>query len=224
MSNKMMLFALPVASAALLALPAFASAEEIHFDMATSFTGSGGGGSLVAEGEPTITCENTDVPNGTISPGGTTGTMVLDFTGCHATLFGITAPCKTTGAPLSNTVASGGSFHLIQIGKTTVPGVLVTANTTELECKNVLTGKFIITHVTGNIIGTVTSPACNAESSKLVLSFSATGSTQNHLEYTGTKYDLIARTGAGGTGEPKTAGLNASVTLTANAAGTLTCT
>jgi hypothetical protein len=222
MKTLTLLVALAAASAALFILPAVGVAEEIHYDTATTFTGTGGAGSLTATNEPTITCESTDITNGVINAGGTTGTMTLDFTGCHAVLLGITATCKTTGAPVSNTVASGGSFHLITI-KTGVPGVLVTANTTELECKDSF-GNVNFTHVTGNIIGTITSPACNAESKEMKLSFSATGSTQNHLEYTGTKYDLIAKTGKGGTGEPRTYSLNASWTLTTNAVGKLTCT
>jgi len=224
MRNKTMLLALAVASAALFALPAFASGEEIHFDTATSFTGSGPAGNLVATGEPTISCTSTDVTNGVINAGGTTGSMTLDFTGCTApNPFDPNHPilCKSKEAPLSNTIATGGTFHLITI-KSGIPGVLVTTNTTEIVCQ--LLGFDFVTHVTGNVIGTVTSPACGASSKEMKLSFSATGSTQNHIEYTGTTYDLISRTGVGGTGEPRTAGLNATATLTMNTAGTLTCT
>jgi len=226
MSKKMMLLALAVASAALFALPAFASAEEIHLDTATTFTGTGPAGTLVASGEPTISCTTTDVTNGVINAGGTTGSMTLDFTGCSApNPLGGTAPCKSKEAPLSNTIATKGTFHLItwkNTSGTAFPAVLVTAETTEFECS--VFGFSIITHVTGNVIGTITSPKCGESSNKMGLSFSATGSTQNHLEYTSTKYDLIAKTGAGGSGEPRTAGLNSTATLTANTAGTLTCT
>jgi len=100
--------------------------------------------------------------------------------------------------------------------------MLVTTNTTETICETF--GFSSTTHLTGNVIGTITIPKCSESSNKLGLSFSATGSTQNHLEYTGTKYDLIARTGAGGSGEAKTVSLNTTATLTANTAGTLTCT
>jgi hypothetical protein len=67
---------------------------------------------LVTSGEPTITCESTDVTNGTISAGGPTGTM-LDFTGCHTSAFGLTAKCHTTGSAADNTIAPGGTFHMI---------------------------------------------------------------------------------------------------------------
>ena len=225
MSKKMMLLVLAVASAALFALPAFASAEEIHFDTAATFTGIGGAGTLVANGEPTISCTTTHVTNGAINGGGTTGSMTLDFTGCTApSPFGGTVPCKTKGAA-AETIATGGTFHMITWknaqGKA-FPGVLVTANTTEFECS--VFGFAFVTHVTGNVIGTITSPECGKSSNKMGLSFSATEFTQNHLEYTGIKFDLIARTGAGGSGESRTAGLNSTATLTANTAGTLTCT
>ena len=222
MSKKMMLLALAVASAALFALPTFASAQEIHFDTATSFTGTGPASSLLATGEPTISCASTDITNGVINAGGTTGSLTIDDTGCSApNPFGGTAPCKTKGAPLSNTIATGGTFHLITI-KSGVPGILLTMNTTEFECS--VFGFAFVTHVTGNLIGTITSPACGASSNQIKLSFSAFESTQSHLEYTGTKYDLIAKTGAGGTGEARTLGLNFTATLTANTVGTLTCT
>ena len=227
MSKKMMLLALAMASAALFALPAFASGEEIHWDTVTSFTGTGPGGSLLASNEPTITCASTDITNGVINAGGTTGSMTFDDTGCSApSPFGGTMPCHTKGAPLNNTIATGGTFHLItwkNTAGTAFPAALVTTNTTEFTCE--LPGVFtFFVHVTGNLIGTITSPACGASSKEMKLSFSATGSTQNHLEYTGTKYDLIAKTGAGGTGEPRTAGLNSTATLNANALGKLTCT
>ena len=223
MNKKMMLLALAVASAALFALPTFASAQEIHWDTVTGFTGTGGASSLLATGEPTISCTSIDVTNGVVNAGGTTGSMTFDDTGCGApSPFGGTVPCHTKGAPLNNTVATSGTFHMITI-KTGVPGMLVTTNTTEFTC-DLPGGIAFIYHITGSIIFTITSPKCAETSNKMTLSSSATGSTQNHLEYTGTKYDLISKTGAGGSGEPRTAGLNASLTLTANAAGTLTCT
>jgi hypothetical protein len=175
----------------------------------------------VTEAEPTITCEIVDVNNGVITPGGTTGSMSLDFTGCHASVFGLTAKCHTTGSALDNTIASGGTIHLItwkNSSGTAFPAVLVTAVTTEIICAGIST-----THVEGNLIGTITSPKCGETSNKLSLSFSATGPVQNHILYTNNPYDLISRTGGGG-GTPKTAGLNASPTITMNTSGKLTCT
>jgi len=229
MSKKMMLLALAVASAALFALPAFASAEEIHWDTSTTFTGSGAAGALKAKGEPTIGCGSIDVTNGTVSAGGTTGSMTLDFTGCSApNPLGGTAPCKSKGAPLNNTIASKSTYHLITWKNTpgaAFPAALVTVETTEFECS--VFGFSIVTHVEGNVIGTITSPVCGGSSNKLTLSFKETtdssgNPTQEHELYTGHLYDLIGRTGAGGT--PVTAALEGEVTLTENTAGTLTCT
>jgi len=222
MSKKMMLLALAVTSAALVAIPAFASAEEIHFDTATTFTGTGGAFSWVAAEEPTSSCQSGDISNGVINAGGTTGTMTLEFTGCSISAMG-TMPCHTAGSPLDNTISFGSTmFHLItskNASGAAVPAILVTANTIEFICN--WFGFPVTTHLAGSIIGTITIPKCSESSNKLGLSFSATGSTQNHLEYTGTKYDLVSRTGAG---ESRTIGLNFAPTLTTNTAGTLTCT
>lgn len=216
MSKKMMLLALAVVSASMFALPGVAAAKEIHIEGITGFTGSAGPGTLAAEGEPTITCESGDVENGVVETGGTTGTMTLDFTGCHATVFGFTVKCHTSGSAKDNTIASGGTFHAITYEEK--PAVLVTAATTEIIC-----GGISNTHVEGDVIGTITSPACGVASSTMTVAFSATGSKQNHITYTGKEYDLKAKT-SGST--QKTAGLTATGTLTATEGkkATLNCT
>jgi hypothetical protein len=192
MSKKMMLLALAVVSAAVFVLPAAASAAENHIEGVTAFTGSAGAGTLAATGEPTITCDSTDINKGVVSAGGTTGTMELDFTGCHTAVFGITAACKTEGAPLNNTILSSGTFHMITLPNKEA-GILVTPVTTTIVCAGISK----IT-VEGNLIGTITKPACNAAATNtMLIDFSATGSTQNLLEYTGVKYDLTAQTSGG---------------------------
>src|SRR3954467_15001728 len=108
MSKKIMLLALAVAGVALFALPAAASAQEIHWTNTEAFTGSATPGNLAAEGEPTITCETTGHVEGTPSAGGTTGSVHFDFTGCHATIFGFTARCHTSGSALENTITVKG--------------------------------------------------------------------------------------------------------------------
>jgi len=214
MTKKIMLLALAVASVAMFALPAAASAQEIHLEGVTSFSGTAGAGSLAAEGEPTITCESADV-SGTVSAGGTTGTIELDFTGCHTTVFGFTAKCRTTGSPLDNTIKSSGSFHFITIssGK---PGILVTPVATTIVCAgitNTITG--------GNIIGTITSPACGTESKSLTTKFNATGSAQEHTSYTGSTFTLTSKTGENA---PKNAGLVSTGTTNSATTGKLNCT
>jgi hypothetical protein len=214
MSKKIMLLALAVVSAAVFALPAAASAQEAHIEGITNFTGTAGAGTLAATGEPTITCESGDVTGGVVEAGGTTGSMGLDFTGCHTTVFGFTAKCRTTGSALDNTILSSGKFHVITINNK--PGILVTPATTTVVCAGISS----IT-VEGNIIGTITSPACGVSSNNITVAFSATGSTQNHLSYTGVNYDLTAQTSGG---SKLTAGLTSTATLNSATAGKVNCT
>jgi hypothetical protein len=215
MSKKIMLLALAVASVAMFALPAAASAQEIHLENVTSFSGSAGAGSLTAESEPVITCESADI-EGTVSAGGTTGNISLDFTDCHAPpIFGITIKCRTSGSPLDNTIKSSGVFHLVTLANNK-PGILVTPVATTIICAgitNTITG--------GNIIGTITNPACGGESKELTTKFSATGAAQEHTLYTGTAYTLTSRTGENA---PKNAGLVSTGTTKSATLGKLNCT
>jgi len=219
MSKKIMLLALAVASVAMFALPAAASAQEIHLEGVTSFTGSAGAGTLTAEGEPVITCGSADV-SGTVSAGGTTGEISLDFTSCHIEpIPGFTAKCRTSGSPLDNTIKSSGSFHLITISSG-VPGILVTPVATTIQCAgitNTITG--------GNVIGTIvdnkTSVTCTRESKELVTQFVATGATQEHKTYTGSTFNLTSKTGENA---PKNAGLVSTGTTNSSTTGKLNCT
>ena len=217
MSKKMMLLALAVASMAMFALPAVASAQEDHIDGITNFTGTNDPGSLVPNSsEPSISCTNGNGNagvTGTISAGGTTGSITLDFVGCTAkTIFG-NVNCNTKGAG-TGTIASSGTTHTITFNSK--PAILVTAVTTEVICAGISN-----THVEGSVIGTITSPACNTNSTTMTVKFEATANVQNHLEYTGVKYQLLSKT-PGGKAEP--AGLNATATLTSTTAGKVTCT
>jgi hypothetical protein len=214
MSKKIMLLALAVTSFAMFALPAAASAQDVHLEGVTSFSGNAGAGSLTAENEPVITCESGDV-EGTVSGGGTTGEISLDFTGCHTTVLGLTAKCHTNLSPLDNTIKSSGVFHLGTIGASK-PGIIVTPVVTTVICakiSNTITG--------GQIIGTITSPACGTKSASMTTKFAATGAAQEHTEFTGTTYNLTAQT-EGGT--VKKAGLVSTATVTSATEGTLNCT
>jgi len=126
---------------------------------------------------------------------------------------GFTASCNTSGAA-SGTIASGGTFHLILLGAVT-PGILLTTNTLKMACAGMST----IT-TSGNVIGTITSPKCGVSSKTLTLSFTATGSTQNHLTYTGTKYDLSSSTST----ELVTSALVGNTSNTQANAGIINCT
>lgn len=149
--------------------------------------------------------------------------MSLDFTGCHTTVFGLTAKCRTSGSPIDNTIKSAGAFHLIT-GETktekttdTFPAILVTPEVTTIVCagiSNTITG--------GNIIGTITSPACGAESKEMTTKFAAAGAAQEHTTYTTSTFNLTAKTGEGGT--VKKAGLVSTATVKSATTGKLNCT
>ena len=208
MSKKTMLLALAAASFAMFALPSAASAQEIHW---TTVSGTI---TLTAESEPTITCESADA-TATPSGGGTTGSIDFDLTGCHTTVFGLTAKCHTTGSAADNTITAKGTYHLITLGSS--PAMLITTEPVVEICAGIAGMT-----VQGNVIGTITSPTCGVESKTMKIALSATGSTQSDMEYTGVKYDLTATTGESGTA--KTAGLTATVTVELASAGKLECT
>jgi hypothetical protein len=224
MSKKMTLLALAVA--ALFAIPSAASAQEIHFSGVNSFNVSGGVGTLTATNEPKITCAATSGSGSYNAGSTTTGTITLIFTSCTSEFLGIKGRCSSAGHTAeSETITSGGTFHLITFVNSKgekKPAVLVTPNTTTITCIGVSR-----VEVTGNgIIGTITSPACGAKSNKMGLSFEAVGSTQTHLEYTSVKYDLSADTenSEGTTTSTTTAALAGTSTIESSNEGTLECT
>jgi hypothetical protein len=216
MSKKTMLLALAVASMTMFALPAASSAQEIHLTGVSEFTGDATAGSLTAEGEPTITCETGDV-EGTVSSGGTTGSIKLDFTGCHTEIAGVTVKCHTSGAPNppNNTIKTSGTYHMITTGDG--PAIMVTQETVSIVCAGISN-----TIVHGDVIGTITSPACGVASEKMTIDFAASNNVQAHNNYTGVPHDLTATTGEGGAA--KTAGLNTLTHTESPTLGTLNCT
>ena len=214
MSKKTMLLALAAISVTLVALPGTASAQEIHLEGVVSYSGTFGATTFSAEGEPKMTCESGHV-TGYLAAGGTTGTFAVDFTGCHTTVFGFTAKCHTTGSEKDNTIETGGTFHLITTGSG--PAMLLTFETTTMTCAGISN-----TIIHGDLIGTITSPACNTSSSLMTVAFGATGTVQDHTLYTGTAHDLTATTGSGGAA--KTAALVTTTTVTSSESGVLNCT
>lgn len=211
MSKKMMLLGLIVASMAMFALPAMASATTMEIDPGNNeFEGSAIGGSLSASGEPTITCEKTDVTGKFTSKTG--GTLTLDFTGCHINVLGFTVKCRSANSPADNTIASGGAFDAITYNNK--PAMLVTANPTTLSCasSNI--------EVTGSVIGTITAPACNVESNTATIAFTKTGNVQNHKLYTGKEYYLTANTDPSAEVE---AAIETTVTITSVPKMKMTC-
>ncbi|HVD39308.1 MAG TPA: hypothetical protein VNC15_10795 [Solirubrobacterales bacterium] len=223
MSKKIMLLALAVASVAMFAVPAGASAQELHLTGVSSFSGTSGAGSLTAEGEPTITCESGEI-SGNVETGGTTGTITFDFFSCHTTVFGFTAKCRTSGSAADNTISTGGTFHFITtpLGTHTSAAIMVTPATTTVVCAGISN-----TIVHGDIIGTIidngsNSVTCTRAGKILVTQFVSSSNIQEHDVYTGVTHALTATTGESGTA--KTAGLNATGTTETATTGTLDCT
>jgi hypothetical protein len=223
MNKKNMAFALAIVSAAFFALPAMASAQEIHWEPAEEFKTTGAGGEFGAEGEPAMTCTKTEGTNKFDTGSTTTGTYIIAYTGCHMAVFGITASCKSEGAAVAGTIATSGAFHLITWNTTnnkvidpSKPAILLTSATTTLVCAGISS---ITRH--GEVIGIITSPNCGESSRELRLSFTATGNVQGHTWYTGKQYDLTVTTSDG---VAHTAALVESTTNAQASAGKLNCT
>jgi hypothetical protein len=211
MTKKTMLLAF--ALSALIALPSVASAQEIHISGVTTFSGSSGAGTFQASGEPTISC-TAGTATGSFDAGSTTtGKLTGDATGCTAEFFGIKANCNTSGGA-SGTISSSGAFHLITVNNK--PGILGTPVATTVICAG-----FSNITVSGNLIGTITSPACGSKSKTLTVATKSSGSTQEDKSYTGVNYNLTTQTGSGAKVE---AGLTGTATLQSATEGTLECT
>ena len=188
--KKSLLLALAAVSAALLAVPAFASAQTAHIDVAEGFTFSGGASTLNETGGLTI--KGTGISGSGTFTNTTTGTATIAFTGVTESIFGTKCGSTAQGHTESSGVVTTTelTFHLIMLA-TNKPGILLTPNAS--------TGVFahfkclgIEKTVTGNgIIGTITAPACGVASKTATASFlKATAGHQEHKVYTGVTYDL----------------------------------
>jgi hypothetical protein len=215
MSKKTMLLAI-MAIMALFALPSTVSAAEIHFEGATKFVGHGFANTPTVKSEPAITCETADVEG--VFSSGTTGIVNGELTGCHVTVFGLTAKCRTAGSALDNTIKSGGAFHLITYvnGTTSVPAMLATLETTTVVCAGISS-----IEVAGSVISTITKPACGESTKVATGKASATNGVQDQKTYTGKQYYPTARTSGG---EALETGLDAEGTIEFPNAVKLVCT
>lgn len=228
MKHKIILLGLAALSAAMLALPAVASAGEpkVHCGgtgvLCGKFTSHGEHSELRATGEPPITCKKNSGAGEWTSE--TTGTIELTFHECSTSFFGFPVTCTSTtpaGGSPGTIKTQKNVFHTTYLtaGKTT-PGVLVTGPFfTTIDCGSGLDR----ISVEGNVLGHLTSPACGKSSTSYTLDFEATGSTQKYMQVTGagTLYDLTALTEPNGS--KVTAGMEAEGTMTLAKAGTLTC-
>jgi hypothetical protein len=226
MTKKKIMSALAVVSAAMFALPAIASAGTPTIDPGgTSFASTFGLSTLGAKEEPTITCEGENHLTGTFNGAGgnaTGGTISLDYTKCHLVVLGFTIGCKTTGAPLNNTIAlTNIAFDLTySTDSKTKPALLITNLSTQVQC-----GSTTPLNITGGLMGTITAPACGEKFKTATMLFSSTANVQDHMQITGTgtKVDLLTETN--GSGTKQTSGLNTNLTVQLNEAkeATLTC-
>lgn len=224
MRTRLSPIVLAVVSALLLVFPLSASAGSPSFDRAepTKPLGFSGTfpGTLASEGVPPITCEATHVTGSFAPESGTNGTLLLDYTGCHFLLMGITVACKSNGAAVGNTILMPETpFELTYLTDNKLhPGILIKGIDTEIVC-----GGWNIT-IKGDLMGTMTAPACGATTKTFVLSFRTTsgGVIQEHQQVTGTgtHHDL---TSTPATEEEHTFGLNADTALSFSQNATLTC-
>lgn len=195
----MMLLATALTALAFAALPAMASAgtPQIHCP-GTSGTHCEFSGTTSSKVELTKTstslavhCSQTTV-SGTITT--SEGTVRFQFHNCTDNLFGL--PCTTSGQSSGTITTTLLPYdNIYTTDNNTSPGVLVTPATgsshfASFTCAN---GANV---VSGNgVIGSLSSPACGAESASLTLGFTASSKghqTHKQITNTGTIYDLTS--------------------------------
>lgn len=225
--SLMLLTASALTVVTLAAIPAAASAGEWKLDCPSgaatcNYTVSGGHAQLRIAEEATITCTSS-AGFGSVSSGGTTGTMGLTLKGCTATLV-FTFECHTSGAVSGEINMGSSAWHNIYLTDDKIePGTLVTPVSTTISC-----GGFSGIVLTGNgVIGRVPQ-VCNSESSILNINFEANSLNPGTQRYeqitaTGTVFDLHAVTH--GSSTPHTAVLETSmaVAFTGGGKGKITC-
>src|SRR6476659_975763 len=187
--KKSLLLALAAVSAAILAVPALASAQTAHIDVTENFTIAGGKSTLNETGGLTIS--GTSISGSGNFTNTTSGTATLTLHGVTESIFG--TKCGTTPAHAENSgtvTTTELTFHLIMLG-TNKPGILLTPNATTnvfahfkcLGIEKTVTGK--------GIIGTITAPACGVASKTATASFrKSSNGHHEHKLYTEETYDL----------------------------------
>jgi hypothetical protein len=228
MNKKIILLSL-AACAALLALPAMASAlTALHVvnpvPVGTkTIDGVGNTAILTTTGGTKVTC--TGEAGGpafggtaTFNAGGTTGTMNLTF-GPTCEALGI--HCQSAGAATGTIKTESLPFDLATVGTTSPgkPGVLVTPNAgTGVFAK--FTCGILSVEVKGNgVIGTISSPTCGTRSNQATIEFKATANgVQADKRLVGTETEYTLKKGT------ENAAQEATGTLTLGEESTLECT
>jgi hypothetical protein len=191
--KKMTLLALAVASVAMFALPAVASAGTWHLggSFPAPFTVKGGTATLGTSGGTTIHC-------GSVSGSGsyensTTGTMQLTFGGTCQTAgpFG-PVHCTTAGQAAGNIRTEVLPIHNVML-HSNVAGILATPAASG-RFAHFVCGGIITVEVKGNgVLGKITKPACDTSSATATVDFNALGhGKQEYTQITtaGTVYNL----------------------------------
>jgi hypothetical protein len=226
MKHKMILLALGALCAAMLALPAMASAAGWDIDpesgkLPLKFTSAGGEAKLTRLNGQKVTC-TANSGTGQYETA-TTGKIELTFTGCKDNL-GFT--CTTAGQAAGTITTTELEFHNIMIDSTAQvvggkPGVLITPNAGHFATFACTLGIGTVV-VSGNgIVGEVSNPTCtnNPFQKTATLNFesSATG-TQKYMqeETAGTKFDLLSSTN-GALAETSSEDAEGTVTFAENA-------
>ena len=224
MSRKTILLALAAVSAAMLALPALASAQSWHLDSTTSFSVAGSGGTLTTTEGGTVSCTSL-TGSGTFSTT-TGGSISLISHGCTGPFgFGCNSPGQGSG-----TIAVSATFDAIMVTSSASEkkaGVLFTPTEsaeptsglkqfTEFSCLGIslkLFGK--------GVIATVSSPACGESTTKVTAVFaSSSNGHQDDKTYTGNTFDMQSNL----SGSHPTSSVDATATVTTSSAHTRTCT
>jgi len=224
MSKKIML-ALAAVSAAVFAMPAVASAEDLPLHLNPTPAGAqtiddvGANPTLSATGGSKFEC-GTFSATAMFEAGGTTGHMNLKFgvagaEDCKSSSF----TCNSTGAAAGIIETTELPFHLVKLANEK-PGILVTPNPSgsfaHIECA----GGLIKYTIGGNgLIGTFTEPACEGTSNMATIDFNATATgVQEHKKVAGTETEYTLKKGTENTA------LDATGTLTLSGNSKLECT
>jgi len=223
--NKKTIIALAV-SAAMLALPAVASAGTWHAEpstAATPFTATttGHGNLLLVTANRTTSC-TAGTGTGSINVGGTTGTVSLSASGCTS----LGTSCTTPGQAAGVIVTSPNlvTHNVLLEAEPKLPGIKVTGVGATTQLAHYTCGFGLVTvNITGTLVGAV-EQACGTKGKVFSGLLEAPGGVQKWTQETttGTKTDLTVTVN----GTPETGG--ASGTGTLNLSGgverTITCT
>lgn len=200
MNKKIMLLALAV-SAAVLALPAMASASiPLHLNPTPTGVKTIDSNPLVkpklsTTGGTTVECDSFK-GEATFETGGTTGNMNLTF-GPNCKVVGLGVSCTSAGETTGNIATTSLPFHLVTLANLK-PGVLVTPNAGGAGNHFATFTCFgIKTEVTGNgVIGTIEN-SCGETSEEAKIDFKATAhGQQEHKTVAGTETEYDLKKGA----------------------------